>query len=200
MTGARPVEGRGPTTNTGDAPRPTTLSGAAAQLDAAGTPKKSRMPVFAGAAVAVVAVVVAVVAMSGKKETPRPAPAPVAAVPAPVKAVDDELVVTVTSDPSSAKVYRGGAEIGTTPFDIKFKKGAPEFEIQVKKEGFVAAVRPIQTDRSKEILVPLTKEAAPGAAVPVAAGKKSSHHGSDSHKKTKAAGGGDDMQLLSPSF
>jgi hypothetical protein len=124
----------------------------------------------------------------------------VATAPAPVKPADDILVVNVTSDPSGAKVFRGGAEIGTTPFDIKFKKGAPEFEIQVRKDGFAAAVRPIQTEHSKELFVQLNKEAAPPPVVPVAV-KKSSHHGSDSsggHKKTKAEGGGDDMNLMKP--
>jgi hypothetical protein len=117
--------------------------------------------------------------------------APVA--PPPSKPADEMLTVTITSDPPGAEVLRGGTSIGETPQNIQVKKGAPSFDIEVKKAGFASQKRTITTERSRDLEFALAKE----EATPVVA-KKASSHGKKAAGKTATSG--DDMQLMTPKF
>jgi tRNA A-37 threonylcarbamoyl transferase component Bud32 len=167
-TGARPITGqrgpttgqRGPTTQSGGQ-RPTTLSGAASETANGEAPRRSRAPLFA-----VVGGVVALIGVGGfiavnKKSDPQAGSLP----PAAVEKKDEILTVTVNSDPPGAKVVRAdNNESGTTPWQIKVKKGAESFEVLVKLDGYTSQTRAINSDRSYAVLVPLTKNAAAAVA------------------------------------
>jgi eukaryotic-like serine/threonine-protein kinase len=198
---------KGPLTGTG--PRPTTLSGAAAEMDG-GVPRRSKAPMV----VAMVAVLGILggggfVLLKPKKEEPPPQPAVLQPPVQPLKpeAPKDEFVkVTVTSDPAGAKVYRAGQEApdGVTPHVMKLKKGDPPFDIQVKADGFKTEMKTITTEVNKEVIVTLAKDA---PVVVVAAPKpenkkKPSSPGSGEKKKPSKPKeeGTDDMKLLTPKF
>ena len=154
--GSRPSTGqrKGPTTQTG--PTPTTLSGAASETFNGEVPKKSKAPLFAaiGGLVAIAAVV-GVVTMGKKTDTAASMP------PAAVQK-DEWVTVTVKSDPLGAKVERGdNNQSGTTPWEMKVKKGAESFDVLVKMDGYAPKTRSISTDKSYAVLVPLVKVAAP---------------------------------------
>ena len=160
-TGAqRPITGqRGPTTHNG--PTPTTLSGAASETMNGELPRKSRAPLFAvlGGLVAV-AGVVGVVTMTKKGDAQTGSQAPTAPPTVPQK--DETLTVMVNSDPAGAKVTRAdNNETGTTPMQIKIKKGDPSFDVLVKLDGYASQTRTINSDRSYAVLVPLVKNAPP---------------------------------------
>ncbi len=62
--------------------------------------------------------------------------------PTPSPAPSDEVIVTVTSDPSGAKVYRADksdAETQPTPITFKLHRGDPPFDVQLRLEGYAAA-------------------------------------------------------------
>jgi len=218
-TYAQPVAGREPTgrqpvgPTTGFNQRPTTLSGAASEMDG-GAAKKSRVPLFAGAGVVLVGgLIVAVVAMKGK-EVPK---APL--VPAVVTAPKDEMVkLAVSSDPPGAKLFRadtGKLADGVTPLTITVKKGSPSFDVQVKLDGYKSGLRTLSTSGDSNIFVPLEKGAEPVAASPPTVApapaddkpaKKDRHHSSSTSSSSKKSGkktdegGSDDMKLLQPQF
>jgi hypothetical protein len=78
---------------------------------------------------------------------------------------DEFVSVTVKSDPLGAKVTRGdNDQTGTTPWELKIKKGAESFDVLVKMDGYRPETRSISTDKSYAVLVPLEKV----AGVPVA--------------------------------
>ena len=152
--GQRPNTGqrKGPTTQNG--PTPTTLSGAASETYNGEVPKKSRAPLFAviGGVVAIGAVV-GIVSMGKKGDT-------AASMPQATAPQDEFVTVTVKSDPLGAKVTRGdNDQTGTTPWEIKVKKGAESFDVLVKLDGYAPQTRSISTDKSYAVLVPLTKVA-----------------------------------------
>jgi hypothetical protein len=127
--------------------------------------------------------------------------------PPPAAPVDDTLSVSITSDPPGAVVSRAGNAVGSTPVEIKFKKGAPEFDVELKKEGYSTALRSIATDKSREITVSLAKEAAaPAAAAAHTPAPAASKHAKPprSHGPGHAGQGdglgGDDNKILAPTF
>jgi hypothetical protein len=214
---------RGPMTGVG--PRPTTLSGAAAEMD--GQPvKKNRVPLFAAlGAVVVLGGVGAFIATRPKTDN-KPE---IAIVAPPVEKPKDENVkLLVTSDPPGARVFRADTaayETGVTPLTIVVKKGFPPFDVQVKLDGYKSGVKQLIADRDTSVMVSLEKLAA--EVVPVADNtpkadkapdvKPDKHHHSSSssssskttgekvEKKSggkggKEEGGGDDMKLLQPKF
>jgi serine/threonine-protein kinase len=206
--GREPV---GPTT--GMSQRPTTLSGAAAELEG-GVPRRSRMPLIAGVAVVLVGgAIAAVVAMKGK-EQPKAPPIAATVTPAP----KEELVkFRISSDPPGAKVFRsdtGKWEDGVTPISFSVKKGTPSFDVKLKLEGYKSNTRTLSTDHDANPLIDLEKGAEPVAATPTPptpadgekVAKKEHHHSSSSStpstKKPKKGeeGGSDDMKLLQPQF
>src|SRR5262249_30452228 len=120
---------------------------------------KSRVPLFAAiGGVVAIAGVVGVLAMSKKDTTSGSMP------PAAVQK-DEWVSVTVKSDPLGAKVTRGdNDQSGTTPWEMKVKKGAESVDVLVKLDGYTPATRSISSDKSYALLVPLEKSA--GAATP----------------------------------
>jgi serine/threonine protein kinase len=201
--GARPNTGqrKGPTTQTG--PTPTTLSGAASETFNGDVPRKSRAPLFAAiGGVVAIAAVVGIVTM-GKKDTTAASMPPAAAQ------ADEYVTVTVKSDPLGAKVTRGdNDQSGTTPWEIKVKKGAESFDVLVKMDGYQPQTRSISTDKSYAVLIPLEKMATPppvqqavntapsGATATPAVNEPAKdhhhHHSSSSASKDKGDSGGAD--------
>jgi eukaryotic-like serine/threonine-protein kinase len=159
--GQRPNTGqrKGPTTQTG--PTPTTLSGAASETYNGDVPRKSKAPLFAAiGGVVAIGAIVGVVSM-GKKAEPTAASMP----PAAVTPKDEWVTVTVKSDPLGAKVTRGdNDQSGTTPWEMKVKKGAESFDVLIKLDGYASKTQSISSDKSYAFLVPLEKLA--GSATP----------------------------------
>jgi serine/threonine-protein kinase len=189
----------GPMTAVGQ--RPTTLSGAASELDADGGAKKNKMPLMiaGGAGAAVVIGGLIALLSGGKPKPPVPVAPPVAAVAQPTKAADTTLTVLVTSEPPGATVLRGGTSLGTTPFELKVKRDSPEFEVQVKKDGYAPQLKLIQTERSREVTVLLVKESAPTAAATPTAAAPVKHH-SSTRPKSSGSDSGNDNRILMPKF
>jgi serine/threonine-protein kinase len=222
-TGAmRPITGQkqGPTTGVG--PRPTTLSGSAGAMEGDGEPKKNKMPlILAAAGVLVVGGVGGVIALGGKSKTADDKTAAAMQQPAPK---DEKIRITVSSDPPGAKVFRadtGKLEDGATPITFFVKKGDPEFDVQVKLDGYRSGMKSLHTDKDQAILVSLEKEAVAQPVAPQpqpqptetadAAKPDKKHHHSSSSSTDKPAKkdkgdkggkeeGGDDMKLLQPKF
>ncbi len=213
--GARPNTGqrKGPTTQTG--PTPTTLSGAASETMNGDIPRKSRAPLFAAiGGVIAIGAVVGVVAMGKKGDTTT------GSMPPAAMQKDEFVSVTVKSDPLGAKVTRGdNDQSGTTPWELKIKKGAESFDVLVKMDGYRPETRSISTDKSYAVLVPLEKVAGvpttPPPVQPVvnvqpsgatatpavdAPGKdKHHHHSSSTSSKDKGdSGAGDGKAAAKP--
>ena len=159
--GQRPNTGqrKGPTTQTG--PTPTTLSGAASETYNGEVPKKSRAPLFAAiGGVVAIGAVIGVVSMGKKGDTTA------ASLPPAAMQKEEFVTVTVKSDPLGAKVTRGdNDQSGTTPWEMKVKKGAESFDVLVKLDGYTPATRAISTDKSYAVVVALEKSAGGAAAV-----------------------------------
>jgi serine/threonine protein kinase len=189
------------TTGSGQ-PRPTTLSGAAAQIEPAPV-KKGRTPMFVGIAVVIVAGVVGLAAISGKERKEKESdPKPAMAVPQvehPIPSVDEKVTITVTSEPSGAEVRNGTGDLmGKTPYDIEIKKGDLALDIEVRLEGYLPQKRTLNSDKSREIVVALSKDSSilqPLVRAPVKRVKPSK-----SRSKKSNDDGNDDMRLLAPSF
>ncbi len=238
MTGATPVVGaggaratgqktgntgqRGPTT--GMSPRPTTLSGAAAEV-ADGPARKSRAPLFAIAGVVVVLAAgggfFALKGKGGDKPAQQP---PVAITPPTDKPKEAENIsIKISTDPAGARIFRadtGDFENGKTPITLTIKKGSPSFDIQVKLEGHKPVTKTLSTEKDAALLFSLEADApvVPVAQVDKPADKpekpERKHHSSHSDKgdkpdkpekpakpgKGEKEGGTDDMKLLQPKF
>jgi len=215
---------KGPTTGVGQ--RPTTLSGAAGEAEGGEErPRRSRTPVIvATAAVVLVAGVGGIFLIKGKGNTNPDGDKPAVVTPPPVDPTpkDEDVKITVNSDPSGATVLRGDtgvAEKDVTPVSFKVKKNAQTFDVQVKLAGYKPGIRTISTDKDLAVLIPLEKIEEPKPPVvtavatpePKAGGdkkdKKDDSSSSTKVKKEKKAtatkkddGGGDDMKLLQPKF
>jgi serine/threonine-protein kinase len=212
---------KGPTTGVGQ--RPTTLSGAAGEAEGAeDRPRRSRMPVIvATAAVVLVAGVGGIFLLKNKGTTDGgDKPAVVTPPPPDPTPKEEDVKITVTTEPPGATVLRGdtgAAETGVTPLSFKVKKNAQTFDIQVKLAGYKPGIRTVTTEKDLGLLIPLEKieEPKPVATVatpePKASDKKDKKDDSSSsssrpkrEKKTtpskKDDGGGDDMKLLQPKF
>jgi serine/threonine-protein kinase len=162
------LQKRGPTTL--EAKRPSTLSGAAAEVTGSRhtRPPKSRAPLFAVMALLVLAAAGAgVVVTRGKSPAAAPEPSqPAAAIPAPK--VDDTVVVTVKSQPSGARVFRADVgEVGKTPLEMKVKRGAPSFDVLLRLDGYKVIKTEVTTEQTKELTVDMAKEFVPPPTQPV---------------------------------
>ncbi len=211
------VTGHGPAVTT-QSPRPTTLSGSAAEVEGV-IVRRSRAPVFIGVG-ALVALVAGVAVFASGRKPPVPlatgsSPPSVAgagptgiggapgsagsgaAVPPPVAPPTAETFkVTLTSEPTGADVVRSGKVLGVTPFELTVKKGDPSFEVELRKAGFDTQQRTVETDQSHEFYVALKAVA---KATPVVS-KKSSSDGKKSHRgEAKTRTPGDDMGIMRPS-
>ncbi len=159
----------GPATMAGQGPRVTTLSGASGEVTQHG--RRLRAPLFA-------ALMLMLAGAGGgtlyylhsRNSTDAPViAAQTAPVAAPVVTPIEEVIVTVASEPSGARVLRadqGGQEVGRTPYDFHMKKGDASFDVQVALPGYTSQVRTVSSAVSKELLVELMSNA---PAVPVAA-------------------------------
>jgi len=215
---------------TGVGARPTTLSGAAGEVEGGGG--SSKTPVFIGLAVLLAAGGAGAFFLLKSKGTEKP---PIVADdnsgnngkatgteqvqkdPPPPKVESENVKITITTDPPGAAVFRadtGTTVEGKTPVNFVVKRGTSSFDVQVKMAGFRTAIRPVNTEKDQAILVPMEPvEGKPVVAavdppVPV---KKNDSKSSDptavkkprekkGKKDGEGGGGGDDMKLLQPKF
>jgi serine/threonine-protein kinase len=198
------VTGHGPTTSSG--PRPTTLSGSAAQVDSVPA-TKSKGPLFIGGGVAIAAVIAVVVVFGAGKKPTAGGTTPgagggttvvspnVPPVNTPPKEDPKPQIVKlkIMSGPDGAEVVRNGKVLGVTPYVIEAKKGDSAFDVEVRKEGYDTVPRALNTDESKEIYVELKATAV--AVVSKKSEHKSSHKTAD-HKQTTHG----DLDILPPTF
>jgi len=148
--------------------RPTTLSGAAAEVDGQPSGKSRRGAVIGISAVAAIALAVGAVFLL-KKPATEPEAGVVAAVAPPAKKESGTIRVTINSDPSGATIIRadtGKPEPGVTPITFEVDRGGPTFDVRVKKEGFKPGQVTVGTDHDQALLVPLDE--VPAAEKPVA--------------------------------
>jgi serine/threonine protein kinase len=168
-----------PASQSSGQPRPTTLEGAASEVTL--TPRRPR-PRSRTPLVAAIAGALALVAVGGwlglsklkggdkssdettasavPVETPAPTPRPVPPPQAPTPAEPELVTVTVNSDPPGARVFRADrseAESELTPITFKLKKGAPPFDIQLRRDGYLPQTRNITSDESVKMFVSLAK-------------------------------------------
>jgi serine/threonine-protein kinase len=184
--------GQAATMMAGGRPHVTTLSGAASEM-------AGRAPASGGKG-ALVGALLALLAAGGGVGywlflRPQPAPPPAAAAAAAVPAAPATVRVTISSEPPSAKVFRGDTLVGTSPVELVLKKGEPEVQVTVRRDGYVMQTRSLATDTTREILITLA--AAPSAA-PAAAPKRSGSSGGHRSKPHRDLAV-DDQQLLVPS-
>ncbi len=146
--------------------RITTLSGASGEVTQMG--RRSRASLWLGATVLLAAGAVGggYLLLRGRRAptTSVVAASQVVAAPQLIVTPVEEVVVTVASEPSGARVLRAdqeGREVGRTPYDFHLKKGEPSFDVQVTLAGFAPQVRTVSTGMSKELLVELVSNTAP---------------------------------------
>jgi serine/threonine-protein kinase len=241
-TGATPVVGAGPARQTGQgggstgqrgpttgmSPRPTTLSGAAAEV-ADEPARKSKAPLFAVAGVVVVlAVGGGIFALKGGSKPAVQTPPVVINNPIEKdKPKDENISIKVSTDPPGARIFRadtGGYEDHKTPVTLTIKKGSPSFDIQIKLDGHKPMTRTLNTDKDAALLIALEADAPAKPVEPVVQPvaqvdkpeKPEKKHRSSSEKKESSdkpekiakpvkekkekESGTDDMKLLQPKF
>ncbi len=196
--------------------RPTTLSGAAAEVGAE-APRRSAGPMI-GAALAVLVTGGAIggyfLTKGGNKPT-TPEASTVGTTTTPEKSKTPEtpkaekITIKLTSEPAGAKVYRadkGSDPVGTTPYSMDLDKSTDDIQVQIKLDGYQTMTKSIKLDMNKEI--PLTLVKVPDATpVPVKQDKPKIEKKVSSgdkppveKKKKSESSSGDDMKLLQPKF
>jgi hypothetical protein len=190
---------RGPVTQ--GAQRVTTLSGASGQVSAL-PPKSGKAGLFAVAAVLLAAGAGGAFYFLRGGHQPtvvgsRPdVTEPRAAEPAAQK--PEMVTITISSEPSGAKVIRTDGEVvGLTPVDLKLKRGDPSFDVQLRRQGYKPQIRSVTPNVSKEVVVPLvpdgtTPEVKAAAAAPAPKPKVKAVR-----KKVPT---GNDLDLMPPPF
>jgi PEGA domain-containing protein len=94
--------------------------------------------------------------------------------------------VTIASTPTSAKVTLGGAELGTTPYLIKFKT---QTSLMVEADGYIAHEVTVGPDSEPTVVVTLTpKEGEPSTPAIVAAAPTVARTSTSSGSKSSSAG------------
>lgn len=190
------VAGMAPTMMT-QGTRPTTLSGATGEVALGSSVARSHASLFAGlgAAVAAVALGVFFLVESQRDKTPI-----VMVQPAPMAASEDTRIL-IDSSPRGAQVFRAGHAdaIGKTPFQLKVKRQAAEFDVVVRLAGYRDEVKRITTQRDHDLLIPLaaTATVTPMETTPTIKGKGPTRP-KKARKKEPIVGGGDDV--LEPTF
>jgi hypothetical protein len=193
-TGAhKPITGQGARPPTGataviEGTKPTTLSGSAGEVAGGEAPRTGgRGLLFGGVGGGLAAASLAVYFLVlHKPPPPKPVVQPVVAQPE--KPKDEFTHIAVDSTPRGAKAYRAGIAdpIGMTPFELKVKKGEPEFDLLLKLDGFEDQTKTVTTERDHDMLIALGKSAATSVAV---AAPPSSHHSSGKSGKKNDSGG-----------
>ncbi|MSP58938.1 MAG: serine/threonine protein kinase [Myxococcales bacterium] len=156
-------------TNTGQGPRPTTLSGAAGQVGGtgAGPAPRSRTPIFAGLGLLAVGGAVAAFLATSKPDPPSVATHAIPGQIAPGATAKIEIVqILIDSTPQGAVITRAGhvQPIGRTPFELKLTRGAPAFDVLLTLDAFRPESRTITTNDDRDLLVVLGKKADPSPA------------------------------------
>jgi serine/threonine-protein kinase len=191
------VAGHGPRTDS--APRPTTLSGSAAQVDVP-PPARGKTPMLVGVgAIAAGIVIAAVMVLGGGKKPTQPVttnlPATTTPTPPPSTPQPKAVQLKVLSEPPGAEVVRAGKVLGTTPYVIDAKQGDAGFDIEVRKTGFDEQQRSVDTTESRELFFEL--KATPTVAAGTTPGVKKASSDHHHHTATaKSNGKADDMAIL----
>ncbi len=174
------VMSEGPRVPTGQGPRPTTLSGSAGEV-AGGPPSAGKRGLIFGLSggVAAAAGLAVYFLVLHKPPTPQPVVIPVVQ-PQPPAPKEEFTRIAVDSTPRGAKAYRGDDEVGMTPFELKVKKGEPQFELKLKMDGFQDQAKTVTTERDHDMLIALAKAATPPVAPTAPTVPKKEHHHHDS--------------------
>ncbi len=191
-TGSQPKTGARPTTGVKDPRRPTTLSGAAAEVfdgDTNVPPLRGRAPLYAAVGAAGLLIVGAIGFVVLHKTPTVTSGVPAAAVQSPpTPIVSDTVNITINSDPAGADVLRldqGGAAAGTTPLHLVLKKGSPSFEIKLHLDGYRDQSRSVTSESEKELSVQLQKDQPTPAPAVVPVVHKPVHQAPASHAAVK---------------
>ena len=75
--------------------------------------------------------------------------------PAPV---DDEIVISVTTDPEGVKVKVDGVPRGATPLDVRVKKADKPLEVELAQAGFDTHKLDVIPDRDQRLYFALMKQ------------------------------------------
>jgi serine/threonine-protein kinase len=191
------------------APRTTTLSGASGQVAAAGG-RGSRAGLFAIAGVIVaLGIGGAVWFFQSGQQSGKPAARVVDTTKVddpPPKPKEENVTVTISSEPPGATVERfDGTIAGTTPLELKVKKGSAGFDVKVRMDGYKMQTRTVATNNDKELVVALVKNEPlqPAAPVPqpvAATTPKASRPHSSRPKKSSGGDSGGGIEIMQPNF
>jgi serine/threonine-protein kinase len=199
---------RGPVTriDAPEEPRPTTLSGAAAEvsreLERPTLPRR-RSPLVAVAA----GLVVLGLAGAGFVMTRHSEPAVQPAPPA------EMITIMITSDPPGARVVGAlQGDLGKTPLPLQVKRGSDSFDVRLHLDGYRTGIATVTTDSPKALHVGLAHEEPPPAPAPAPApvvaapepppapAPVATPTKKPSHKHTKKAEPHDEDVLMKPDF
>jgi hypothetical protein len=119
----------------------------------------------------------------------------------------DEVVrVLIDSTPQGATITRAGksGSVGTTPTELKLKRGEASFDVLLTLDGFQSQTRTVTAERDRDFLIPLSKIEAPpplvdndkAARTPHPADTHHGHHGHDA--KPPSNHGTDPDGVLAP--
>ena len=118
--------------------------------------------------------------------------------------------ITLDSNPRGAQIFRAGVagSLGVTPFRLELKENDPEFDVQLKLEGYRDETKMITTARDHDVLVALAKVEAPAPVAVVTPTPTPTPNGADPKrdhgKKTGGHGGGkkggDKDDVMEPVF
>jgi hypothetical protein len=75
----------------------------------------------------------------------------------PAPAADEYIVISVDTDPDGVKVRVDGEERGTTPVDVRVKRGERPLEIQLAHVGFTTHKVDVVPDRDQRLYFALVK-------------------------------------------
>ena len=78
-------------------------------------------------------------------------------VAVPVEKAPPQVTFTVTSEPSKAKVFIDGQEVGTTPYIGKLPKEDKKVKIKIVRPGYISAVREIDLSKDQALFLKLKK-------------------------------------------
>jgi serine/threonine protein kinase len=237
--GTRIPTGQGPRVPTGESPRPTTLSGTSGEVDDGFPARRSRTPIFAALGILVVfggGAGLFLKQRSARSESDRQAveaaqqaaaarqaEAAVAAPQGDKPRLPESVRISVDSTPRGARVYRAGVgdAIGATPLPLSVKRNEPDFDVQVKMEGYRDETRTVSPARDQDLMVVMSRiePVAPPVAPPAPTGRttaaattttttttsrsatasssKGHHHGSSGARPGKPSNSDD---LVAPAF
>jgi serine/threonine-protein kinase len=151
--------------NQGPGPRPTTLSGAAAELRRSRSAAPRRGPFVAGIVgglLLVGGIVGGVLYTRGSSTPAAPPPQP------PPQVAAAKVKVRLETEPPGAKVVRAGydAPIGTTPLSLEVDRGSEAFQVQFRLDGYLPREHEVHADADQSVQVALTPQPVPEPTEP----------------------------------